>query len=96
MTYGAYEVIVPQTSAEMLDEGVAMHNCVGMCYAKHQGETDICIFLHKAGKPCVDIRINLKTFELMECRAVCNKKAPEDAWEVAYKLAEAVRMKLAA
>lgn len=96
MTYGAYEVIVPQTSAEMLDEGVAMHNCIGTCYAKLQGVQDICIFLHNGGNPCVDIRINLKTFELMECRAVCNKKAPEDAWEVAHKLAEAVRMKLAA
>ena len=96
MTYGAYEVIVPQTSTEMLDEGVAMRNCIGMCYAKQQGDTDICIFLHKGGKPCVDIRISLKTFELKECRAVCNKNAPEDAWEIAHKLAEAVRMKLAA
>lgn len=96
MTYGAYEVIVPKTSAEMFNEGEAMHNCIGKIYVSKQGDTDICIFLHKAGKPCVDIRIDLKTFELIECRAVCNEDAPEDAWEVARKLAEAVRMKLAA
>lgn len=95
-TYGAYEVIVPQTAAEMVDEGTAMHNCIGYCYAQKQGDTDICIFLHRNGKPCVDIRIDLKTFKLMECRAVCNKDAPEDAWTVAKELAEMCRMRLAA
>lgn len=95
-TYGAYEVIVPQSSGEMLDEGKAMHNCIGVCYSKAQGKTDICLFLHRDGKPCVDIRIDLKTFKLMECRAVCNKNADEDAWIVAKQVTELVRMRLAA
>lgn len=95
-TYGAYEVIVPQTAQEMLAEGAAMHNCIGKCYAPRQGKQDLCLFLHRDGKPCVDIRIDLKTFELMECRAVCNKDAPDDAWEVARELAEMCRMRLAA
>ena len=95
-TYGAYEVIVPQTAQEMLDEGKAMHNCIGHCYAPRQGKQDICIFLHKDGAPCVDIRINLKTFNVEECRAVCNKQADDSAWEVAREVAEQVRMRLAA
>lgn len=95
-TYGAYEVIVPANSTEMLDEGERMHNCIGKCYAPKQGKKDICLFLHRNGKPCVDIRIDLKTFKLMECRAVCNKNAPEDAWDVAKHMAELVRERLAA
>ena len=95
-TYGAYEVIVPQTAQEMLAEGEAMHNCIGHCYAPRQGREDLCIFLHKDGKPCVDIRIDLKTFALMECRAVCNKQADDSAWAVARQLAEMCRARLAA
>ncbi len=95
-TYGAYEVVVPQTADEMLREGMAMHNCVGKCYAPRQGKQDLCIFLHKDGQACVDIRIDLKTFALMECRAVCNKQADDSAWEVARELAEMCRMRLAA
>lgn len=95
-TYGAYEVIVPQTAQDMLVEGAAMHNCIGHCYAPRQGIQDLCIFLHKDGKPCVDIRIDLKTFALMECRAVCNKQADDSAWEVAREVAEMCRMRLAA
>lgn len=95
-TYGAYEVIVPQTAQDMLAEGAAMHNCIGRCYASRQGVQDLCLFLHKDGKPCVDIRIDLKTFALVECRAVCNKQADDSAWEVAREVAERVRAKLAA
>ena len=94
--FGAYEVIVPKTSADMLDEGAAMHNCIGKHYASRQGKDDICIFLHKGGKPCVDIRISLKTLKLVECRGVCNKDADKMAWEVARQVAEAVRLRLAA
>ena len=95
-TYGAYEVIVPQTAQEMLAEGAAMHNCIGKCYASSQGRENLCIFLHKDGKPCVDIRIDLRTFAVAECRAVCNKDAPDSAWEVAREVAERVRERLAA
>ena len=94
--FGAYEVIVPRTSADMLDEGAAMHNCIGKHYASRQGKDDICIFLHKDGKPCVDIRISLKSLKLVECRGVCNKDADKTAWTVAKQVAEAVRMRLAA
>lgn len=95
-TYGAFEVVVPKNSYEMLKEGVAMHNCIGKCYAPRQGDTDICLFLHKDGKPCIDIRIELKTLKLVECREVCNKNANEAAWITANEIAEAVRTRLAA
>lgn len=95
-TYGAYEVIVPQTAQEMLAEGVRMHNCIGKCYASSQGRENLCVFLHKDGKPCVDIRIDLRTFAVAECRAVCNKNAEDAAWEVAREVAERVRERLAA
>lgn len=95
-TYGAYEVVVPQTSADMIEEGIAMHNCVGQCYAPRQGKSDLVIFLHRDGKPCVDIRIDLTTFALVECRAVCNKQADDAAWAVAREVAEMCRMRLAA
>lgn len=95
--YGAYEVIVPQNSADMLAEGIAMHNCVGTNYTSRQGKSDLVIFLHKNGKACVDMRIDLKTLELVECRPICNKGEAEDAaWMLARKVTEAVRMKLVA
>ena len=95
-TYGAYEVYVPQNAEEMIQEGVAMHNCIGQCYVSRQGDTSLCIFLRKNGKPCVDIEVSLKTFAVVQCRAVCNTNAPEAAWEVARQLAEMCRTRLAA
>lgn len=95
-TYGAYEVYVPQNAEEMIQEGVAMHNCIGQNYVSRQGDTSLCIFLRKNGKPCVDIEINLKTFKVVQCRAVCNLDADKSAWEVAREVAEMCRMRLAA
>jgi hypothetical protein len=94
--HGAYEVIVPKSAAEMLEEGEAMHNCIGKCYARRQGREDLCLFIHKDGKPCVDIRIDLATFKLVECREVCNKDASEAHWQFAREVAEMVRVRLAA
>lgn len=95
-TYGAYEVYVPQNAEEMIQEGIAMHNCIGHNFVSRQGDSSLCVFLRKDGKPCVDIEISLKTFEVAQCRAVCNANAPEDAWAVAKELAEMCRMRLAA
>lgn len=96
-TYRAYEVSVPQNAEEMIMEGEAMHNCIGKCYPSRIADGEcLCVFLHKNGKPCVDIEINLKTFKVVQCRAVCNKDTPEDAWTVARELAEMCRMRLAA
>lgn len=89
--YGAYEVIVPQSSREMLREGEAMHNCIGKLHSSRVADgTEICLFLHKDGKPCVDVSIDLTTFKVTECRAVCNKDAPKCAWTLAEKLAKKV------
>lgn len=96
-TYGAYEVVVPENSSMMVDEGEAMHNCIGSIHTKYVAKGDeVCIFLRKDGKPCVDVAISLTTFKVKECRAVCNAEAPEAAWKIAEELAEAVRMRLAA
>lgn len=89
--YGAYEVIVPKNSEDMLAEGKAMHNCIGKCYAASQGKANICLFLHRDGKPCVDVRIDAKTYKVVECRAVCNKEAEKDAWALAWNLATEIR-----
>lgn len=89
--YGVYDVVCPKNSDEMMDEGIAMHNCIGRCYSSMQGKEYACLFLRKDGKPCVDIRIDLKTFKVCECRLVCNKDAEEDAWEVARAVAERMR-----
>lgn len=77
--YGCYEVIVPKSSDEMYAEAEAMHNCIGRCYtSNHAMGHDVCIFLHKDGKPCVDMRIDPKSMEIKECRFVCNKDAMQD------------------
>lgn len=94
--YGAYDVVCPMDSKEMLAEGDSMHNCIGKCYSQYQGTKYACLFLRKDGKPCVDIRIDLKTFKVIECRAVCNKNAPKNAWTVATEVAARIQERMAA
>lgn len=96
-TYGAYEVEIPANSAAMLDEGEAMHNCIGKIHAPlvAKGE-ELCLFFRKDGKPCVDVAISLKTYKVKEIRAVCNLDAPMDARELADRLADEVKIRLAA
>lgn len=92
--YGCFEVIVPKTSAEMYDEANAMENCIGKCYtSNHAMGHDVIIFLHKEGKPCVDLRIDPKTMEIVECRYKYNRDAMQDR-EV-MREAEKVRDNLA-
>lgn len=86
-THGAFEVVVPKSGEDMVREGYAMHNCVGKCYASRQGESAIVIFLHKDGKPCVDIEIDPKTFDIRQCRAVCNNDADKTQWKLARLVA---------
>ena len=74
-----------------IDEGFAMHNCVGKCYASRQGDTAIVIFLHKDGQPCVDVEIDPKTFAIRQCRAVCNHDAEKNHWELARLVAAEIK-----
>lgn len=88
-TYDCYEVVVPKNSKEMLEEGVALHNCVGSMYAPRQASgDDVCLFLHKDGKPCVALRIDPRTYEVKECRFVCNENCGEKEWEIARDIAK--------
>ena len=89
--YGAYEVIVPKTKEEMIAEGNAMHNCIGHMYASRQGRDAICLFLHKDGKPFVDIEISPMNYSVIQVRLVCNENAGSVEWEIARKLAERIR-----
>lgn len=84
-TYGCFEVEVPKSSADMYAESEAMHNCIGRCYtSNHATGHDTIIFLRKDGKPCVDLRINPETMEIVECRYTCNKDAMQDESVMVY------------
>lgn len=90
--FGAYEVIVPKSEAEMKREGKRMHNCIGEYYPKHQGISSICVFLHRNGKPCVDVEIDAFDFHIVQCRAVCNGQAEDSAREVAKQVASEIKL----
>lgn len=88
--HGAFEVVVPKTGEDMVREGHAMHNCVGKCYASRQGKDSIVIFLHKDGKPCVDVEIDPVTFAVRQCRAACNRDAEKVHWKIAKIVASEI------
>lgn len=89
--FGAYEVIVPKNERQMKAEGKRMHNCVGHMYPCRQGIDAIVLFLHKNGKPFVDIEVDPFTFKVKQCRKVCNEEADADANRKAKELAVKIK-----
>lgn len=89
--YGAYEVRVPKSEREMRAEGERMHNCIGKNYPSRQGVNAIVVFLWKNGKPCVDIEVDPSTFDVVQCRRVCNNDALESERKIAGEVAKEIR-----
>lgn len=90
-TFGAYEVVVPKSEREMLREGKAMHNCIGHMYPSRQGVDCVCFFLWKNGKPCVDVEVETKTFNVVQCRLTCNREAKPSQKKIAGKIADEIK-----
>ena len=87
---------MPQNAEGLWMEGEAAHNCLSGYCRKVGAREQLIIFLHKNGKACVDIAIDLKSFKILQCLAVCNQKAPDDAWRLARRLAKDAAVLLAA
>lgn len=77
----AIRITVLQSVAEFAEEGKAMHHCVysGSYFKK----PDVLILSAKStdGKRLATIELNLKTLQVVQCRAACNKK-PEQHDEI--------------
>jgi len=82
----AYELVIPTTKEQFEYEGKHMHNCIGG-YFLSQFKTSVCLFLHKNGKPFVDLEIDYKTFTVKQVRKVENKDAGKVLWKIAEELA---------
>lgn len=72
MIVGKGITIVPlKTTQEFLEEGKAMHHCVGGYYTKN--DSLVLSARDSKGKRLETIEISLKTFEIVQSRGVCNK-----------------------
>ena len=72
-------VVLPMNVKQLIDEGNAMHNCIGgMGYDKRicDGKSLI-VFLYKDGKPFVDIEIDRERWTVRQCYAKCNTNPEE-------------------
>lgn len=72
-------VVLPMNVKQLIDEGNAMHNCIGgMGYDKRicDGKSLI-VFLYKDGKPFVDIEIDRERWTVRQCYAKCNTNTEE-------------------
>lgn len=72
-------VVLPMNVKQLIDEGNAMHNCIGgMGYYKRicDGKSLI-VFLYKDGKPFVDIEIDRERWTVRQCYAKCNTNTEE-------------------
>lgn len=62
------------TVEDMVNEGEAMHNCVGTYWKRNNS-----LVLHALngnGKSVATIEVNLNTFEVPQCYAACNQESP--------------------
>ena len=74
-------ITVLQSVAEFIEEGNAMHHCVyGGNYFKRK-DTLILSAKTPDGKRLATVELNLKTYKVVQCRGVCNKK-PEHYDEI--------------
>lgn len=62
-------VVLPTSVQSLIDEGNAMHNCIGkMGYDKRIADgTSLVVFLYKDGKPFVDIEIDREHWKVRQC-----------------------------
>ena len=66
-------ITVVQSVAEMAEEGKAMHHCVFACGYYKKKESLILSAKDKEGNRIETIEVNLKTFKVVQSRAVCNE-----------------------
>ena len=72
-------VVLPMNVKQLIDEGNAMHNCIGgMGYDERivNGKSLI-VFLYKDGKPFVDIEIDREHWTVRQCYTKCNHNPEE-------------------
>ena len=72
-------VVLPMNVKQLIDEGIAMHNCIGrMGYDKRicDGKSLI-VFLYKDGKPFVDIEIDREHWTVCQCYTKYNHNPEE-------------------
>ena len=72
-------VVLPMNVKQLIDEGNAMHNCIGgMGYDERivSGKSLI-VFLYKDGKPFVDIEIDREHWTVRQCYTKCNHNPEE-------------------
>lgn len=72
-------VVLPMNVKQLIDEGNAMHNCIGgMGYDERivNGKSLI-VFLYKDGKPFVDIEIDREHWTVRQCYTKCNQNPEE-------------------
>lgn len=87
-------VILPTTVRQLVDEGSAMRNCIGrMGYDERIAKgTSLIVFLHKDGKPFVDMEIDREHWKVRQCYAKCNTKPSDKVAAFAKKLCARAKM----
>ena len=74
VTYGADAICVKviESVEEMAEEGRTMHHCVG---GYHKRKDSLILSATIDGKRIETIEVSLKTFEVVQCRGVCNENS---------------------
>lgn len=77
-----FTTILAKSKADLIDEGEALHHCVGRMYydEKQASGTTAIVFLRKTNdinKPFVTIELDLKSFEVLQCYAEHDSKPDE-------------------
>ena len=74
ITDGELSIQVIQSVAEFLEEGTEMHHCV-FANEYYKKKDSLILSAKVAGKRKETIEVNLKTFKVVQSRAVCNKNS---------------------
>lgn len=87
---GKYTVVLPRSISDLVEEGRAMHNCVGGYGNKIAQGKCVVAFIRRSGTPYADVEISPEG-NVRQCLSAHNKNAVAAAWDVSRELARIVR-----
>lgn len=87
---GSFEIVIPTTEEQFVEEGKRMHNCIGGYYGR---EDCVCFFMHKNGKPFADCEMS-DAGKLRQCRLECNASASPETVLIAEAVAKVIAKQL--
>ena len=90
-----FKIILPECKEDFIEEGKAMHNCVGGYFERVlEGRCTVLFLRKKEDMESSFCTVEIVGTELMQCRAKCNQSAPQEAMRFMEKFLKELKKRL--